>query len=88
MITGHGISHKNYQLVRQIQSKIFYSREGVGGERGGRERGGLRGGGQGLTHGITSHNIFITHKADTTIFDTYSILDKLLTKVMTQNINQ
>jgi hypothetical protein len=31
MITGHGISHKNYQLVTQIQSKIFYSGEGVWG---------------------------------------------------------
>jgi hypothetical protein len=31
MITGQGISHKNYQLVMQIQSKIFYRGEGVGG---------------------------------------------------------
>jgi hypothetical protein len=50
-------------------------------------RGSWRGEG-GLTHGITSHNIFMTHKADITIYDIYSLLDKLLTKVMTQNINK
>jgi len=37
---------------------------------------------------FTSNNMFITHIADTIILDMYSILDKLLTKVMSQTINQ
>ena len=37
---------------------------------------------------FTSHNIFITHTADTINLDMYSILDTLLTKVMSQTIKQ
>jgi len=42
-----------------------------------------------LTHGIyITQYIHNTHIADIIILDMYSILDKLLTKVMSQTINQ